>query len=72
MAWTWSWTAFAVILALFAIVAQMFGGYFDPVETTRTGPSVDYRAKPHIAFAAALAAGAVYAAVLTALLGFVM
>lgn len=65
----WSWTAFSIALPI-AIVFSMFSrGAMNAQNVAKYGPEADYRTKPRMAVFGSIIGGAVWATVITAIIG---
>lgn len=72
LSWSWSWWLFAVATVICTIISQFSRGMMNMQNIARHGPEADYRAKPGMAIFGSIVAGAVYAAVVTAIAGFIV
>ena len=71
MSWTWNWWVFVIALGVCTILVMLSRGAMNPVNVMKHGPRADYNAEPGAAIAGSILAGAVYAAIVTAIAGFV-
>jgi hypothetical protein len=69
MSWSWHWWVFIVALIPCVIVVQFFRGAMNSANVVKYGRKADYRADPAGAFVGSILAGAVYAAIITAIAG---
>jgi hypothetical protein len=66
----WSWGVFLVTLVVCTILSQYARGAMNSANVARHGPEADYRSQPGMAILGSIVAGAVYAAIITAVAGF--
>lgn len=72
MSWTWNWWLFLVSTFFFTVLSQFARGMMNRSNMARYGQRADWRAEPGMAILGCAIAGAIYAAALTAVLGFVL
>ena len=70
MSWSWHWWLFFVSVIPCTIVVQFTRGAMNGVNVAKYGPRADYRAEPSAAIAGSVSAGAIYAAIITAIARF--
>ena len=65
----WSWKVFLITLPI-AIIFSMFSrGAMNAQNVAKHGPEADYRANPSMAIFGSITGGAVWAAIITAIIG---
>jgi hypothetical protein len=67
---SWSWAIFFVVLIPCIIADQFLRGAMNAQNVAKHGPEADYKNAPAAAFTASILTGAVWAAILTAVIGF--
>lgn len=67
----WSWTVFFIALVLCTILSQFARGATNSSNVAKYGSRADYRAEPSKAILGSIFAGAIYAAIATAVVGFI-
>jgi len=65
----WNWIVFVVLWPILTVFAQFARGYMNAANMAKYGPDADYRANLGGAILGTVFAGAVYAAVFTAIAG---
>lgn len=71
MGWTWHWWLFVLGLVIFIPMVQFSRGAMNAANVARYGERADYRKNFASAFIGSILAGALYAAVITAVAGFI-
>ena len=67
---TWNWLIFFGSLVPWTILVMFVKGYMNAANVARHGPEADYRTNPGAAIVGSILAAAVYAAITTAVIGF--
>jgi hypothetical protein len=70
MSWSFHWWVFVVAIIPCTVTVMFSRGAMNSANVARYGPRADWRAEPGGAIAGSVAAGAVYAAIITAVAGF--
>lgn len=71
MSWTWHWWLFVVALIVCTIISQFSRGAMNRANVAKYGPGADYRSDPSGAIVGSIVAGAIYAAIITFIAGFI-
>jgi len=71
MHWTWHWVVFVPALIIFSIISQFSRGAMNRANIAKYGPRADYRNDVGGAILGCVLAGAIYAAIATAIVGFI-
>lgn len=72
MSWTWHWWVFIPGVVVFTIISLFSRGAMNASNIARHGPIGDYRGNIGGAIVGCGIAGAIYSAIATALIGFVL
>jgi hypothetical protein len=70
MSWSWHWWIFIVAIVACSIMVMFSRGAMNSVNIVKYGPRADWHAEPGFAIVGSILAGAVYAAIITAVAGF--
>jgi hypothetical protein len=65
----WSWKVFLIALPIAVIFSMFSRGAMNAQNVAKHGPEADYRANPGMAIFGSITGGAVWAAIITALVG---
>ncbi|WBA17017.1 hypothetical protein [Salinivibrio kushneri] len=65
----WSWKVFLIALPIAVIFSMFSRGAMNAQNVEKHGPEADYRANPGMAIFGSITGGAVWAAIITALIG---
>lgn len=71
MDWTWHWWLFVLGTVVFTPIVQFSRGFMNTANIQRYGERADYQKNFASAFIGSILAGALYAAVITAVAGFI-
>lgn len=71
MAFHWNWIVFIVATIICSILVMYARGSLNGILVAKHGPKAHYAAEPGAAIAGSILAGAVYAAIVTVIAGFV-
>lgn len=72
MSWDWNWWIFIGLLIFFTLLSQVSRGVMNSSNIEKYGSRADYNAEPGMAIIGSVVSGAIYAAVFTGILGFVL
>ncbi|MEX0730596.1 MAG: hypothetical protein WED00_08860 [Aquisalimonadaceae bacterium] len=66
----WSWVAFFITLPIAIVVSMFSRGAMNAQNVAKHGPAADYRTNLGMAIFGSVLGGAVWAAIITAIIGF--
>ena len=70
MLWSWHWWLFIVAIVPCTLMVMYSRWAMNPVNVARHGPRAEWGAEPAAGITGSILAGAVYAAIITAVAGF--
>ena len=65
----WSWKVFLIALPIAVIISMFSRGAMNAQNVAKHGPEADYRANPGMAIFGSITGGAIWAAIITAIIG---
>ena len=65
----WSWKVFLIAVPIAIIISMFSRGAMNAQNVVRHGPKADYRANPGMAIFGSIAGGAIWAAIITSIIG---
>ena len=72
MAWSWNWAVFLALIVICTVVVQFARGAMNASNVAKYGEDADYKNNFGPAFFGSIISGAIYALIITAIMGFLL